>query len=98
MQPRPLFNDDHAHAERGEHAGVFDADDAAAHHDQRARHRAACDKIWSLLIMLRPLMGTLGFTAGFVPVAMTIYSPSNSPTLLLFATRMWCGSMKLPMP
>ena len=37
-QARALFDDDDAHAERGEHAGVLDADDAAADHDQGARH------------------------------------------------------------
>ena len=35
QQSRALFHDDHAHAERREHAGVFDANHAAAHHDQR---------------------------------------------------------------
>ncbi len=32
-----------------------------------------CDmlRIWSLLMMFRPLMGTLEFTDGLVPVAMT---------------------------
>ena len=34
QQPRPLFNQRDAHAERREHAGVLDADHAAAHHDQ----------------------------------------------------------------
>ena len=38
QQARPLFHQDHAHAQRREHAGVFDADDAAAHHDQRLRN------------------------------------------------------------
>ena len=41
QQARALFHDDHAHAQRGEHAGVLDADHAAADHDQRARQRAA---------------------------------------------------------
>ena len=35
QQLGPLFDQGDAHAERGEHAGVLDADDAAAHHDQR---------------------------------------------------------------
>ena len=35
QQLGPLFDQRDAHAERGEHAGVLDADDAAAHHDQR---------------------------------------------------------------
>ena len=34
QQLGPLFDQRDAHAERGEHAGVFDANDAAAHHDQ----------------------------------------------------------------
>ena len=37
QQPVALFDQRDAHAEDGEHAGVFDADDAAADHDQRAR-------------------------------------------------------------
>ncbi len=37
-QARPLFDDDDAHAERGEHAGVLDANDAAAHDDERLRN------------------------------------------------------------
>ena len=35
QQPRPLLDQDDADAERREHAGVLDADDAAADHDQR---------------------------------------------------------------
>ncbi len=38
QQPRPLFHQDHAHAQGREHARVFDADDAAAHHDHRFRN------------------------------------------------------------
>ncbi len=34
QQLGPLFHQDDAHAQRGEHARIFDADDAAAHHDQ----------------------------------------------------------------
>jgi len=34
-QPRPLLHQNDAHAERGEHARVLDADDTAAHDDQR---------------------------------------------------------------
>ena len=36
-QPRSPFDQRHAHAKRGEHAGVFDADHAAAHHDHGLR-------------------------------------------------------------
>ena len=35
QQPRPFLDQDHADAERREHAGVLHADDTAAHHDQR---------------------------------------------------------------
>ena len=37
-QTRALFDQDDAAAEGGEHAGVFDADDTAADHDQRLRN------------------------------------------------------------
>ena len=75
QQARPLFHQDDAHAERGEHAGVLDADHAAADHDQRLGISGIL-RIWSLLMMLRPLMGTLGETAGLVPMAMTMFSAS----------------------
>jgi hypothetical protein len=61
QQARPLLHQDHAHAQNGEHARVFHADHAAAHHDERLgdfRHI----RIWSLLMMLRPLIGTEGDT------------------------------------
>ena len=35
QQTRPFFHQDHAHAQGREHARVFHADDAAAHHDHR---------------------------------------------------------------
>ena len=38
QQPRPLLHQNHAHAERREHAGVLHADHAAAHHDQGLRN------------------------------------------------------------
>jgi hypothetical protein len=37
-KPGTLFDNDDAHAERGEHAGVFDADDAAADNDHCFRN------------------------------------------------------------
>ena len=37
QQTRPFFHQDHADAQSGEHAGILDADDAAAHHDQALR-------------------------------------------------------------
>src|SRR5579871_6085029 len=37
-QPRPLFNQRYAHAQRREHARIFHADYAAAHHNQRLRN------------------------------------------------------------
>ena len=37
-QARPLFDERHAHAERRKHAGVLDADHAAADHDHRFRN------------------------------------------------------------
>ena len=37
QQPRPLLHQNHAHPQRGEHAGVLDPDYAAAHHDHRLR-------------------------------------------------------------
>ena len=45
-------------------------------------------RIWSLLTMFLPLIATLGFTAGFVPVAMTMNSASNSLNPVVFSTRM----------
>jgi len=37
--------------------------------------------------MLRPLIPTFGFVAGFVPVATTKYSASSSLKPVLFSTR-----------
>src|SRR6266567_4942224 len=37
QQPRALLHDNHAHAQRREHARVLHHDDAAAHHNQRFR-------------------------------------------------------------
>ncbi len=39
QQPVALFNQRYAHAQHREHAGVFHADHAAAHHDQRLGQR-----------------------------------------------------------
>ena len=38
--------------------------------------RLGRSRIWSLLMMLRPLMGTLGESAGLVPVAMMMFFAS----------------------
>ncbi len=38
QQPRPLLHQNHAHAERREHAGVLHPDHAAADHDHRLRN------------------------------------------------------------
>ena len=61
-----LFDQRDAHAEHGEHAGVFDADHAAADHDERAGQLGR-SRIWSLLTMVRPLMGTLGERRAWCP-------------------------------
>ena len=37
QQARPLLDQDHANAQHGEHAGIFNTDDASPHYDQRFR-------------------------------------------------------------
>ena len=76
-QPRPLFHQDHAHAQDGEHAGVLDADHAAAHHDQGLgdfRH------LQDLIAVddVAAVDGDLAETAGLVPVAMMMLGASKS--------------------
>ncbi len=55
-------------------------------------------RIWSLLRMLRPLMGTFGETAGFVPVAITMVPALYTLAPREPSTRIVCGSTKLAHP
>ena len=52
-------------------------------------------RIWSLLMMVRPLIGTVGDAAGLVPVAMMMMGASRSACPREFSTRTCVASRKL---
>ena len=55
-------------------------------------------RIWSLLMMVRPLIGTLGEVAGLVPLAMTMVGASISVCPRASTTRTCVASSRLAVP
>ena len=96
QQPRPLLHDNHAHAQRGEHARYSTPITPPPTTISVFGICGIC-RIWSLLMMVRPLIGTLAITAGFVSRGdHDVFRVDNLRLPARFCTRIVCGVLKLP--
>jgi hypothetical protein len=85
-----LFNQRDANAEHGEHAGVFDADHAAAHHNEGPGQYRQIENLVAV-DNGAAVDGTLGESAGLVPTAMMMRSASRVVSVCGPSTRTWFG-------